>query len=196
VLLGALQHGSCTVQPTKIAFTSEELVDMIHHCQLNRLNQFSTFLSVHLRNARQNLKLLGYLQSLDEILYSGLSLPREDEDWAFKNGLKVKVVLTLLASFYSLLNFSLLTRTHSATLNVEQCSFLWVAKAVMHYFFVPFREHLMTSYLLMPTLNLSQGIGHQPNYWSLSFSRALVTALIRRCAAAMATSIRETYSMK
>jgi acyl-coenzyme A synthetase/AMP-(fatty) acid ligase len=91
VLLGALQHGSCTIQPTQIAFTSEELIDMIHRCQLNRLIQFPPFLSVHLRNARQNPKLLGYLQSLDEILYSGLPLPHEEEDWAYKNGLNMRV---------------------------------------------------------------------------------------------------------
>lgn len=90
MLIGALQHGSCVIQPTKIGFSSEELIDMIHRCQLNRLNQFSTFLSIHLRNSRQNRKLLGYLQSLDQILLSGLSLPREDEDWAYKNGLSIK----------------------------------------------------------------------------------------------------------
>ncbi|KAG1755171.1 uncharacterized protein EDB91DRAFT_277575 [Suillus paluster] len=90
MLIGTLQHGSCVIQPTKIAFTSEELIDMIHRCQLNRLNQFSTFLSIHLRNSRQNRKLLGYLQSLDEILFSGLPLPREEEDWAYKNGLNMK----------------------------------------------------------------------------------------------------------
>jgi acyl-coenzyme A synthetase/AMP-(fatty) acid ligase len=90
MLIGTLQHGSCVIQPTKIGFSSEELIDMIHRCQLNRLNQFSTFLSIHLRNSRQNRKLLGYLQSLDQIILSGLSLPREDEDWAYKNGLNLK----------------------------------------------------------------------------------------------------------
>lgn len=90
MLIGTLQHGSCVIQPTKIGFSSEELIDMIHRCQLNRLNQFSTFLSIHLRNSRQNRKLLGYLQSLDQIIFSGLPLPREDEDWAYKNGLNMK----------------------------------------------------------------------------------------------------------
>lgn len=64
---------------------------MIHRCGLNRLNQFATFLSTHLRGSRQNPKLLQYLQSLDEILYSGLPLEREDEEWAYKKGLKIKV---------------------------------------------------------------------------------------------------------
>jgi acyl-coenzyme A synthetase/AMP-(fatty) acid ligase len=90
MLIGSLQHGSCTIQPTKIAFSSEELVEMIHRCQLNRLNQFSTYLSVHLRNSRSHPKLLGYLQGLDEVLFCGLSLNREDEEFGYRNGLKMK----------------------------------------------------------------------------------------------------------
>ncbi|KAG1844986.1 hypothetical protein F4604DRAFT_1937224 [Suillus subluteus] len=90
MLIGALQHRSCVIQPTKIAFSSEQLINMIHRCQLNCLNQFSMFLSIHLRDSQQNRKLLGYLQSLDQILLSRLSLPREDEDWAYKNGLHLK----------------------------------------------------------------------------------------------------------
>ncbi|KAH7931106.1 acetyl-CoA synthetase-like protein [Leucogyrophana mollusca] len=90
MLIGALQHGSCVIQPTKIAFSSQELVDMIHRCHLNRLNQFSTFLSTHLRNSREDPKLLGLLQSLDQILFTGLPLGREDEDWAYRNGLKLR----------------------------------------------------------------------------------------------------------
>src|SRR5271154_4174763 len=49
---GNLQHRSCTVQPTNIAFSSEELVGMVQRCGLNRLNQFATFLIKHLRNSR------------------------------------------------------------------------------------------------------------------------------------------------
>ena len=95
MLIGALQHGTCTIQPTKIAFSSEELVDMILQCQLNRLNQFSTFLSSHLRNARLHPKLLEQLRSLSEIIYSGLPLHREDEEFAYRNGVKIKVYRTV-----------------------------------------------------------------------------------------------------
>lgn len=96
VLIGALQHGTCTVQPTKIAFSSEELVDMIQRCGLNHLSQFSTFLSSHLRNARLCPKLLEQLRSLSEIIYSGLPLHREDEEYAYRNALKIKVRCTVL----------------------------------------------------------------------------------------------------
>ncbi|KIJ68334.1 hypothetical protein HYDPIDRAFT_81995 [Hydnomerulius pinastri MD-312] len=90
MLIGGLQHGTCTIQPTKIGFSSEELVDMVHRCHLNRLSQFSTFLSTHLRNSRSNPKLLGYLQSLDQIVFSGLPLNREDGEWAHRSGLQMR----------------------------------------------------------------------------------------------------------
>lgn len=104
MLIGALQHGTCTIQPTKIAFSSEELVDMIHRCQLNHLNQFSTFLSAHLRNARLQAKLLGQLRSLSEIIFSGLPLHREDEEFAYRSGLKIKVCRTVLGYKAIILN--------------------------------------------------------------------------------------------
>lgn len=90
MLIGALQHGSCTIQPTNIAFDSDELVDMINRCHLNRLNQFATFLTTHLRRSHQDPKLLGLLAGLDEVLYSGLPLPREEEEWAARNGITLR----------------------------------------------------------------------------------------------------------
>lgn len=64
---------------------------MIKRCGLNRLHQFATFLSTHIRHARQNPKLLALLQSLDTVLYSGLPLPREDEEFAYSSGLNLVV---------------------------------------------------------------------------------------------------------
>jgi hypothetical protein len=91
VLIGSLQHGSCVIQPTELSFPPEELLAMIHRCGLNRLNQFGSFLGNNLRASRTDPKLLSSLAALDEICYSGLPLAREDEDWAYKNGLQLKV---------------------------------------------------------------------------------------------------------
>lgn len=79
------------IQPTEIAFSSVELADMVRRCGLNRLNQFATFLAIHLRASRQDAKLLSLLRNLDEVLYSGLPLPLEEEDWAYRNGIKLRV---------------------------------------------------------------------------------------------------------
>ena len=80
MLLGALQHGSCTIQPSAINFSSDELVAMIQNAGLNRLNAFATFLANHIRSAREDPKLAGLLVGLDEVLYSGLPLGREEEE--------------------------------------------------------------------------------------------------------------------
>ncbi|TFK76995.1 acetyl-CoA synthetase-like protein [Pluteus cervinus] len=90
MLIGSLQHGSCVIQPTKIAFSSDELIDMIQRCGLNRLNQFAAFLAGHLRQSRKDAKLLSILCNLDEVLYSGLPLPRDEEEWAYSQGIRLK----------------------------------------------------------------------------------------------------------
>ncbi|KAJ6604760.1 hypothetical protein DFH09DRAFT_1123741 [Mycena vulgaris] len=90
MLIGSLQHGSCVIQPTQISFSSEELVAMIHRCGLNRLNQFAAFLANHLRASRLDPKLLSLFRSLDEVLYSGMPLAREEEEWAYCNGVKLR----------------------------------------------------------------------------------------------------------
>jgi hypothetical protein len=64
---------------------------MIIRCRMNRLNQFAPLLAANIRAARQNPKLLGMLRGLDEILFTGLTLPREDEAWAYSQGLPLKV---------------------------------------------------------------------------------------------------------
>ena len=91
VFIGSMQHGGCTIQPTKIQFSSDELGDMIKRCGLNRLHQFASFLSTHLRRARLDPKLLSLFQSLDCVLYSGLPLPKEEEEFALSNGINVVV---------------------------------------------------------------------------------------------------------
>ena len=91
MLIASLCHGSCTIQPTTIAFSSEELLDMIARCGLNRLRQFATFLGHQLRNSKTDSKLLQALVQLDEVVYSGLALGREEEAWAVQNGIKLQV---------------------------------------------------------------------------------------------------------
>ncbi|OBZ80038.1 hypothetical protein A0H81_00890 [Grifola frondosa] len=66
MLAGVIQHGSCTVQFTQQAFSSDELVDMIRRCGLTRINQFPTYLSRHIRASRRDPKLLALLQGLDD----------------------------------------------------------------------------------------------------------------------------------
>ncbi|KAH8102493.1 acetyl-CoA synthetase-like protein [Cristinia sonorae] len=89
MLSGALQHGTCTVQATSQGFSSSELMDMVTRCGLNRMNQFPSFLTAHLKASRQNPKLLAMLQGLDEIFYSGMPLSQEDEEWVHRHGISL-----------------------------------------------------------------------------------------------------------
>lgn len=67
---------------------------MVQECGLNRLCQFAAFLATCLRTSRKNPKLLATLKSLDEIIYSGLPLSRDEEEWAYSNGMKLRVSTT------------------------------------------------------------------------------------------------------
>lgn len=91
MLIGSLAYGSCTIQPTTIAFSSSELKDMVSRCGLNRLNQFATFLASHLRNSRKDPELLSMMVGLEEVLYSGLALSKPEELWAIQAGVPLKV---------------------------------------------------------------------------------------------------------
>ena len=90
-----MQYGTCTIQPTKIDFSSEELCDMIYRCGLNKLNQFAAFLAIHFRHARENPKLLDLLRNLDQVTFTGLPLEREEEDFALQK--KIRLVVSNIA---------------------------------------------------------------------------------------------------
>ncbi|KAF7329498.1 AMP-binding domain-containing protein [Mycena kentingensis (nom. inval.)] len=88
--LGTLQHGSCTIQPTRPGFSSAELVRMHDDCGLNRLHQYPQHLSKHLRGSRTDADVLRVLQSLDDVRYSAMPLDKEDDKWAFENGVMLQ----------------------------------------------------------------------------------------------------------
>ena len=64
---------------------------MITRCGLNRLMQFATSFSHHLRNSKTDPKLLQALVRLDEVQHSGLALGREEEAWAIQHGINIRV---------------------------------------------------------------------------------------------------------
>ncbi|KAJ7068744.1 hypothetical protein C8F01DRAFT_1119163 [Mycena amicta] len=92
VLMGHLQHNACTIQPASNPFTSSQLCEMVRECGMTRVNIFGSYLAGHLRAARHDAKLLDALRNLDEALYTGLPLPREEEAWAYSQGIKLRNV--------------------------------------------------------------------------------------------------------
>jgi hypothetical protein len=165
---------------------------MIRDCGVNRLNQFATFLAQHLRNSRQNPRLLALLQTLDDALYSGLALPREEEEWAHGNGIRLRVSWCLFSMNFCLIS----TRISLAARNVEPCFCQrGVLKCSFNLFMgcrTPFSRLLR---------NLKQG-PHKRNTplphlcSNLSSSRSHRTARIAPCGALMDTSILVIYSRR
>ena len=119
-LIGFLSHGSCTIQPTSFAFSSEELLDMATRCGLNRLNQVPNLLSHHLRNSKTNPGLLRALVQLDEVLYGGLALGREEEAWALQNGINLRV-----GGVSAIISWDLLTKLYSVSLGALKPAVCW-----------------------------------------------------------------------
>lgn len=62
---------------------------MVEKAALTRTNQFASFLCARLRTARTNKKVLAAFQMLDDVLYTGLELPYEEERFAKENGIRL-----------------------------------------------------------------------------------------------------------
>lgn len=65
----------------------EELLAMTRDCGLNRLVQYAPFVSKHIRAAQQDAEVKRVLQSMRQILHTGVALNPEDEKWGLENGL-------------------------------------------------------------------------------------------------------------
>ncbi|KAJ7136297.1 putative amp-CoA ligase [Mycena filopes] len=99
--IGSLAHGSfmafvaavyagfMTVQTSSMAMPTDELVELITTCGLNRLALYAPFLSVHIRAAQTDPTVLSALQSCRQILHTGVSLNAADENWAYDHGLPI-----------------------------------------------------------------------------------------------------------
>jgi hypothetical protein len=89
--MGAVYSGFCTVQSSSMSAPTSELVTMITTCGVNRLVLYASFLSSHIKEARKSPAVASVLASCRQILHTGVSLPREDEEWAVKNALPITV---------------------------------------------------------------------------------------------------------
>jgi hypothetical protein len=51
------------------------------------------------KNAREDPKLLSMLKILDDVLYSGMPISYEDEQWALRSGIRLRVRLPEIFSY-------------------------------------------------------------------------------------------------
>jgi len=90
--LGVIYTGSTFVQAkAAILLPPTELVAMVSVCSLNQLALYGTFLTDLIRAARADSNVRAALQKISRIIYTGVSMNKDDEDWANANGTKVMV---------------------------------------------------------------------------------------------------------
>ncbi|KAJ7182755.1 hypothetical protein C8R43DRAFT_868796 [Mycena crocata] len=87
--LAATYRGYCTAQSPTMGMSTEELMRMVKTCGLNRMAVYATFLSIYIKAAHTDPNVLRALQSFRQIVYAGVALNREDEEWAYTNRLPV-----------------------------------------------------------------------------------------------------------
>ena len=74
-----------------MAMAPAEMLRMVHACGLNALVQYGTFVSAHIRAARDDAAVASALRAFRQILYTGVALPEEDAAWAETQGLNMSV---------------------------------------------------------------------------------------------------------
>ena len=74
-----------------MALPTDELLGMVKYCGLNRLFQYSTFLSPHIRAARHSAEVKKALQQIKGIIYTGVAIDPEDAEYAHSNDISIFV---------------------------------------------------------------------------------------------------------
>ncbi|EEB90038.1 hypothetical protein MPER_11808, partial [Moniliophthora perniciosa FA553] len=89
LLAGRLFHGTCTIQQTSKLPSRNEILAMIRFGLLSRASMFPVLLSRCIQDARACPAFLSLLRNLDGIITGGVHLPRDEELWAWQNGIRL-----------------------------------------------------------------------------------------------------------
>ncbi|THU93677.1 acetyl-CoA synthetase-like protein [Dendrothele bispora CBS 962.96] len=87
--LGCVLYGGCMIMPSTLSFSTEELLNMIKCCGLNRLCQYSMMMQPALERAQREPEFFQTLKGMRTIMYGGTSLAPEMELWAHESGLNM-----------------------------------------------------------------------------------------------------------
>lgn len=79
------------MQTSRPNIGAEEFLVLVRQCGLNRLLQYGSWLSALVGVARQNKEVLEAMQSLRQVVYTGVSMNPEDEKWGLENGIPITV---------------------------------------------------------------------------------------------------------
>ncbi|OJT05027.1 hypothetical protein TRAPUB_4183 [Trametes pubescens] len=87
--LGAVHTGACLAQSSSMAVSPQEFLGLVQVCGLTRLILYATFLSEIIRAGKKDETIREALKSLRQIFHTGVALNKEDEAWAYENGLRM-----------------------------------------------------------------------------------------------------------
>jgi hypothetical protein len=91
VVFLAIQRRACVIQPSTIAYSTQELLELSDTQGLNRLFSFSPYLKPHLDKAKSDERTLDCLRGMRQIIYSGVPLDDSVVGWAFESGIPLMV---------------------------------------------------------------------------------------------------------
>ena len=89
--ISSVHIGGCTAQTSSMSVGPQELLGLIRVCKLNTLGLYATFLSDLISAARSDPEIGAALKGLRQIVHTGVALNKDNEDWAYANGLNIIV---------------------------------------------------------------------------------------------------------
>ncbi|KIL54704.1 hypothetical protein M378DRAFT_737401 [Amanita muscaria Koide BX008] len=72
--LGCLYTGSCIIRPSKMRFSTEELLNMVNVCGLNHMTTYGTWLVPHIQAAKKDPIALKLLREMRTVSYGGVPI--------------------------------------------------------------------------------------------------------------------------
>ena len=79
------------VQPSSMDIPGQEFLNMARICKLSTGVLYATFLGKLIREAQQDPHLRDAMKGVGQIIYTGVSLQKEEEAWAFANNVNIMV---------------------------------------------------------------------------------------------------------
>ena len=79
------------VQTSGTGISVDEFLGLTRVCRLTGLALFATFLANLIRAARKDDVILDALKGLQWIVHAGVALNKEEEEWAYEQGIKLMV---------------------------------------------------------------------------------------------------------
>ncbi|KAH9848342.1 acetyl-CoA synthetase-like protein [Lenzites betulinus] len=87
--IGAISIGQCVAQSSGMAIPPPEFVGLANLCKLTILVLYAPFLSTLIRAAQKDPAVKDALLGLNQVCHTGVALNKEDEEWAYANGVRI-----------------------------------------------------------------------------------------------------------